>query len=66
MHLPFVGAIPRLIVLLITEVLLPESRRCAVAALNAKHGDRASIVVTKLVPRLRQTFAGRFGWLLVS
>src|SRR5580704_19310417 len=48
---------PRLSVLLISEEDQPESRRCAVAALNAKRGDRASVVVTKLVPRLRQTFA---------
>jgi len=59
-------AIRELSVLLITEEELPESRRCAVAALNAKRGDRASVVVTKLVPRLRQTFADRFGWLFVS
>src|SRR5277367_4244170 len=47
--------LPRLSVLLITEEEQPDSRRCAVAALNAKRGDRASVVVTKLVPRLRQT-----------
>jgi hypothetical protein len=58
--------LPRLSVLLITEEEQPDSRRCAVAALNAKRGDRASVVVTKLVPRLRRTFADRFGWLFVS
>jgi hypothetical protein len=63
---PFVGAIPGLSVLLITEEKPRESRQCGVAALNAKRGDRASVVVTKLVPRLRRTFADWFGWLFVS
>src|SRR3984957_10341443 len=37
---------PRLIVLPLTEEEPPKSPRCAVAALNAKRGDRASFVVT--------------------
>jgi hypothetical protein len=63
MHSPFDGAIPRLSVLLIAEEEQSESRRRAVAALNAKRWDRVSAAVTKLVPRLRRTFADPFGWL---